>query len=93
MDGDLQVLDVSARELGMGDDLNLATVSLAFVNLLDFNQVAEVASAALVLHVVLEELDVGIGVEDVVASGLLGIDEELKKRAHVSNYRHVAIGE
>lgn len=57
----------------MGDDLDLALASL-----LDNDGVAEVASAAVNLDLVLKELLEGSGVEDLVAGGLLGVDDELR---------------
>ena len=68
----LQVLEVSARELVVGDNLDLALASL-----LDDDLVAEVANTAINLDLFLEELLEGGGVEDLVASGLLGVDDEL----------------
>lgn len=56
----------------MGNDLNLALASL-----LDDDVVAEVADAAIDLDLVLQELLEGGGVEDLVASGLLSVDDEL----------------
>ena len=56
----------------MGDDLDLALASL-----LDDNLVLEVANTALNLDLLLEELLEGGGVEDLVARGLLGVDDEL----------------
>lgn len=57
----------------MGNDLNLALASLA-----DDDVVAEVADTAVDLDLVLEELLEGSGVEDLVASGLLSVDDELE---------------
>lgn len=68
-----QVLEVATRELVVGNDLDLALASL-----LDNNGVAEVASAALDLDLVLQELLEGGGVENLVAGGLLGVDDELR---------------
>lgn len=72
MGKDSQVLKVSARELIVGNDLDLALASL-----LDDDGVAEVTSAAIDLDLVLEELLESGGIEDLVASGLLGVDDEL----------------
>ena len=69
---DSQVLEVSARELVVGDNLDLALASL-----LDDDLVAEVANTAINLDLFLEELLEGGGVEDLVASGLLGVDDKL----------------
>lgn len=57
----------------MGGDLDLALTSL-----LDDDVVAQVVGAALDLDAVLEELLEGGDVEDLVASGLLSVDDELK---------------
>jgi hypothetical protein len=67
-----QVLEVSAGQLVVGDDLDLALASLG-----DDDGVAKVANAAIDLDLVLEELLEGGGVEDLVASGLLSVDDEL----------------
>lgn len=56
----------------MSDDLDLALASL-----LDDDVVAQVADAAIDLDLVLEELLEGSGVEDLVASGLLSVDDKL----------------
>lgn len=56
----------------MGNDLDLALASL-----LDDDLVAEVTNTALNLDLVLEELLEGGGIEDLVARGLLGVDDEL----------------
>ena len=56
----------------MGGDLDPA-----IANLLDDDLVAEVANTAFNLDLLLEELLEGGGVEDLVASGLLGVDDEL----------------
>ena len=63
----------------MGDDLDLAVTLL-----LDDNVVAQVVGAALNLDAVLEELLEGGGVEDLVASGLLGVDDELERGKKLS---------
>ena len=68
----VQVLEVATGEIVVGNNLNLALASLA-----DLNVVAEVVGAALNLDAVLEELLEGGGVEDLVASGLLSVDDEL----------------
>lgn len=56
----------------MGNDLDLALALL-----LDNNVVAEVVGAAVDLDAVLEELLKGGDVEDLVAGGLRGVDDEL----------------
>ena len=70
--GNLQVLEVATRQLVVSDDLDLALASL-----LDDDVVAQVADAAIDLDLVLEELLEGSGVEDLVASGLLSVDDKL----------------
>lgn len=70
----LQVLDVAAGQVVVGNDLNLALTSL-----LDLDVVTKVANAAVDLDLVLEELLEGGGVEDLVASGLLSVDNELEE--------------
>lgn len=57
----------------MRNDLNLALTLLA-----DDNGVAEVANAALNLYPLLEELGEGADIEDLVAGGLRGVDDELR---------------
>ena len=56
----------------MGDNLDLALRDLG-----DLDVVAEVADAAVDLDLLVQELLEGGGVEDLVASGLLGVDDEL----------------
>lgn len=56
----------------MGSDLNLA-----ITNLLDLDNIAEVANAAVNLDLVLEELLEGADVEDLVAGGLRSVNDEL----------------
>lgn len=68
----IQVLEVAARQLVVGSDLDLALTLL-----LDNDVVAEVVGAALDLDGVLEELLESGDVEDLVASGLLSVDDEL----------------
>jgi len=57
----------------VGNDLDLALAGL-----LDHDIVAQVVGAALDLDAVLEELLEGGDVEDLVASGLLSVDDELR---------------
>ena len=71
----VQVLEVAAGKLVVGGDLDLA-----LADLLNLDGVAEVADAAVDLDLVLEELLEGSGVEDLVASGLLSVDDELELR-------------
>lgn len=69
---DVQVLQVAAGELLVGDDLDLALTLLG-----DLDAVAEVAGAALNLDAVVEELLEGLDVEDLVVDGLRAVDDEL----------------
>lgn len=69
----VQVLEVATRELVVGSDLDLALTLL-----LDDDVVTKVVGAALNLDAVLEELLEGGDVEDLVASGLLSVDDELQ---------------
>lgn len=69
---DLQVLEVAARELVVGDNLNLAIAGLR-----DLDGLAEVAGAALDLDALVEELLESRDVEDLVAGGLRSVDDEL----------------
>ena len=69
---DSQVLEVSARELVVGDNLDLALASL-----LDDDLVAEVANTAINLDLFLEELLEGLNVEDLVIDRLRSVDDEL----------------
>lgn len=68
-----EVLQVAAREVNVGNDLDL-TLAL----LLDNDAVAEVVGAALNLDAVLEELLEGGDVEDLVGSRLRSVDDELR---------------
>jgi hypothetical protein len=52
-------------------------LDLAITLLRDLNRVAEVANAAVDLDLVLQKLLKGGDVEDLVASGLRGVDDEL----------------
>ena len=56
----------------MGSDLDLA-----ITDLLDLDNIAEVANAAVNLDLVLEELLEGADVEDLVAGGLRSVNDEL----------------
>jgi hypothetical protein len=67
-----QVLEVATGQLVVGDDLNLALALL-----LDDDLVAQVADATIDLDLVLEELLEGGRVEDLIASGLRSVDDEL----------------
>lgn len=67
-----QVLEVSARELSVGDNFDLS-----ITNLLDLNNVTEVSYTAIDLDFILEELLECGNVEDLVGSGLRSIDNEL----------------
>jgi len=68
----VQVLEVAAGELIVGNDLDLAVTLLG-----DLDGVAKVADAALDLDPLVQELLEGGDVEDLVARGLRGIDDEL----------------
>lgn len=70
----LQVLEVATRELLVGDDLDLAVTLLG-----DLDGVAEVVGAAINLDAVVKELLEGGDVEDLVAHGLRGVDDELRR--------------
>ena len=69
--GYIQVLEVSARELGVCDNLDL---SLALLG--DLDGITKVSNAAVNLDLVLEELLEGRDVEDLVACGLRSVDDE-----------------
>lgn len=71
---DIQVLQVAARELLVGNDLDLAISLLG-----DGNGVAEVAGAAVNLDAVVKELLESLNVEDLVVDGLRAVDDELSK--------------
>jgi hypothetical protein len=68
----VQVLEVAAREIVVGNDLDLAIALLG-----DDDVVAEVVGAALNLDAVLEELLEGGDVEDLVVGRLRSVDDEL----------------
>jgi hypothetical protein len=68
----VQVLEVTTRELVVGNDLDLALTLL-----LDNDVVTEVVGAALDLDAVLEELLEGSDVEDLVAGRLRSINDVL----------------
>jgi hypothetical protein len=68
----VQVLEVAARELLVRNDFDLALALLA-----DLDDVAEVSGAAVDLDLVVQELLEGGDVEDLVGSGLAGVDDEL----------------
>lgn len=70
---DLQVLEVAARELVVGNDLDLAVTLLG-----DLDLVAEVADAALNLDLLVQELLESRDIEDLVGSRLGGVDDELE---------------
>ena len=76
---DAQVLEVAAREVVVGNDLDLALTLL-----LDNDVVAKVVGAALNLDAVLEELLEGGDVEDLVAGGLRSINDVLWRYTLVS---------
>jgi hypothetical protein len=60
----------------VGDDLDLALALLR-----DLDGLAEVADAALNLDLLVQELLKGRDIEDLVAGGLRGVDDELRRRA------------
>ena len=72
---DLQVLQVAAGEGDVGNNLNLAIANLG-----DDNVVTEVTDTALDLDAVVKELLEGRDIEDLVASGLGSVDDELRGR-------------
>ena len=68
----LQVLEIAAGELLVRNDLDLAVALLG-----DLDGLAEIASAALNLDAVVQELLEGLDVEDLVVHGLRAVDDEL----------------
>jgi hypothetical protein len=81
--GDAQVLEVAARELVVGDDLNLALALLG-----DLDGLAEVADAPVDLDLLVQELLEGRDIEDLVAGGLGGVDDELDGQLVSDSNRH-----
>jgi len=73
--GPIQILEVAAGELVVGNDLDLAVTGLG-----DLDGLAKVANAALNLDLLIEELLEGGDVEDLVAGGLRSVDDELLAR-------------
>lgn len=69
---DVQVLEVAAGELVVGNDLDLAVTLLG-----DLDGVAEVADTALDLDALVQELLESRDIEDLVAGRLGGVDDEL----------------
>lgn len=67
-----QVLEVSAGERNVSDDLNLAVTNLG-----DLNRFAKVAYTALNLDPIVKELLEGRDIEDLVVGGLRSIDDVL----------------
>lgn len=67
-----QVLEVATGEGDVGNNLDLA-----ITNGVDDNVVTEVTDTALDLDAVVEELLEGRDIEDLVASGLGSVDDEL----------------
>jgi hypothetical protein len=65
----LQILEVSAGELNVRDDLDLAAAGLR-----DLDVVAEVAGAALDLDAVVQELFERGQIKDLVVDGLRAVD-------------------
>lgn len=72
MDVSLQVLEVPAGQLVVGNDLDLAITDLG-----DLDGLAQVADTALDLDLLVQELLEGGDIEDLVAGGLRGVDDEL----------------
>ena len=68
----LQVFEVSPRELGVCNHLDLPLALLAYLH-----DVAKVSDAAIDLDLVMEELLEGGDVEDLVGGGLRSVDYEL----------------
>jgi hypothetical protein len=71
-DTNVQVLQVAAGELLVGNDLDLAVALLG-----DLDGLAEVSGAALDLDAVVQELLEGLDVEDLVVDRLRAVDDEL----------------
>lgn len=70
----VQVLEVAAGEINVGDDLDLAIALLG-----DDDVLAQVVGATLDLDAVLEELLESRDVKDLVVGGLRSIDDELAR--------------
>lgn len=68
----LQVLEVTAGQLVVGNDLDLAIALLG-----DLDGLAEVADATLNLDLLVQELLEGGDIEDLVAGRLRSVDDEL----------------
>jgi len=79
--GDIQVLEVTTRELLVRDNLNLSLTSL-----LDLNSIAEVSNTAIDLDLILKKLLEGVDIENLVAGGLRGVDDELSQLASFFNH-------
>lgn len=75
----LQVLEVPAGQLVVGNDLDLSVTDLG-----DLDGLAQVADTALDLDLLVQELLEGRDIEDLVASGLRGVDDELQGDGVVS---------
>lgn len=69
---DLQILEVSARELSVCNNLNLP-----ITNILDRNNIAQVSYPTIDLNLILKELLEGGDIEDLVGGWLRGIDDVL----------------
>ena len=78
--GDIQVLEVSARELGVRNDLNLSISHLR-----DLDDVAKVSNTPVNLYLVLEELLECGDIENLVAGGLRGVDNELQSTSKLQS--------
>lgn len=79
----LQVLQVAARQLVVGNDLDLAVTLLG-----DLDLVAEVANTALNLDLLVQELLEGGDIEDLVGGRLGGVDDELDERRKLERVVH-----
>ena len=73
--GHLQIFQISSRELGVCNNLNLPFTLLA-----NLDRVAQVTNAVVDLDLVVEELLKGGNIEDFVRGGLGGVDDELEMR-------------
>lgn len=70
----IQVLEVAAGEVVVGDDLDLALTLLG-----DLDGLAEVADTTLNLDLLVQELLEAGDIEDLVARGLRSVDDELER--------------
>lgn len=70
--GNVQVLEVSAREFDVCNDLDLSIANLG-----DLDGITEVSDTSINLDLILEELLESGDVEDLVAGRLGSVDDEL----------------